>query len=308
LKRIFFAIFFAVQIITAPLIAQDYYTPAINVVYDFPSQTALTNHINRANANQIKEASKSKSSTTLPSQQYDTNSVVYSPSKSLRKKNLANFVSKTRATDPAGADQMEQLFANGDIISQIDSAIAPYGLTSSNAADAYAVWWVAAWQVANSDTRDVNGATYKAVSAQAARGFATSPEFANATDAQKQEMAEAMLIQAAMIDAAKDNFAGDPAMMKQLATAVKQGAKKSGLDLDTMTLTDEGFAKAKGGKTGAAGDTGKATSPTSEPVATAANDTAPSGDKTTQYALIAAAGGAGLAGMFLFGKAMGKKG
>jgi hypothetical protein len=232
----------------------------------------------------------------------------YTPSKSLRKKNLANFVSKTRATDPAGADQMEQLFANGDIISQIDSAIAPYGLTSSNAADAYAVWWVAAWQVANSDTRDVNGATYKAVSAQAARGFATSPEFANATDAQKQEMAEAMLIQAAMIDAAKDNFAGDPAMMKQLATAVKQGAKKSGLDLDTMTLTDEGFAKAKGGKTGAAGDTGKAANPASEPVATAANDTAPAGDKTTQYALIAAAGGAGLAGMFLFGKAMGKKG
>jgi hypothetical protein len=235
-------------------------------------------------------------------------SPTYTPSKSLRKKNLANFVAKTRATDPAGADQMQQLFANGDIISQIDGAIAPYGLTASNTADAYAVWWVAAWQVANSDTSDVNGATYKAVSAQAARGFATSPEFANATDAQKQEMAEAMLIQAAMIDAAKDNFAGDPAMMKQLATAVKQGAKKSGLDLDTMTLTEDGFAKAKGGKTGAAGDSDKATSPTSEPVATAANDTAPAGDKTTQYALIAAAGGAGLAGMFLFGKAMGKKG
>jgi hypothetical protein len=190
------------------------------------------------------DAGKQRSSSQYQPQPGQTASPTYTPSKSLRKKNLANFVSKTRATDPAGADQMEQLFANGDIIGQIDSAIAPYGLTASNTADAYAVWWVAAWQVANSDTRDVNGATYKAVSGQAARGFATSPEFANATDAQKQEMAEAMLIQAAMIDAAKDNFAGDPAMMKQLATAVKQGAKKSGLDFDTMTLTDEGFAKA----------------------------------------------------------------
>jgi hypothetical protein len=235
-------------------------------------------------------------------------STTYTPSASLRKKNLANFVSKTRATDPAGADQMEQLFANGDIISQIDGIMQGKGMTASNTADAYAIWWVAAWQAVNGDGSERNSATYQAVSGQAARGFATSPQFANATDAQKQEMAEAMLVQAALIDSSMEVYANDPAMMKQLATAVKQGAKKSGLDLDAMTLTDEGFAKAKGGKTGAAGDTDKATNPASEPVATAANDTAPAGDKTTQYALIAAAGGAGLAGMFLFGKAMGKKG
>jgi hypothetical protein len=265
-------------------------------------------HMNNYMQSTIKDTERSEEG---PEQSTSSGTVVsptYTPSKSLRKKNLASFVAKTRATDPAGADQMEQLFAYGDIISQIDAIMQGKGMTASNAADAYAIWWVSAWQAANGDGSERNSATYQAVSAQAARGFATSPEFANATDAQKQEMAEAMLIQAAMIDAAKDNFANDPAMMKQLATAVKQGAKKSGLDLDTMTLTDEGFAKAKGGKTGAAGDTDKAANPASEPVATAANN-APSGsDKTTQYALIAAAGGAGLAGMFLFGKAMGKKG
>jgi hypothetical protein len=230
----------------------------------------------------------------------------YKPSSSLRKKNLANFVSKTRATDPAGAAQMEALFAIGDIIDQIDGAMQGKGLTASNAADAYAVWWVSAWQAANGDTRDIGGATYQAVSDQAARGFAATAQFANANDAQKQEMAEAMLIQAALIDASKDTYAGDPAMMQKLADAVKQGAKKSGLDLNRMTLTEDGFVSNKDRKTGAADDTNKASNPAASETAVAANTTGK--DDTSKWALIAAAGGAGLAGVFLFGKAMGKKG
>jgi hypothetical protein len=173
-------------------------------------------------------------------------SPTYTPSISVRKKNLANFVAKTRATDPAGADQMEQVFASGDIIEIVDGALKGKGLTVSNAADAYAVWWVSAWQAANGDTSERSNATYKAVSGQAARGFANSPEFAKATDAQKQEMAEAMLVQTVMIDQMNEASAGDPAMKQKLADAVKQGAKASGIDLDTMTLTEQGFAKADG--------------------------------------------------------------
>ena len=33
----------------------------------------------------------------------------------------------------------------------------------------------------------------------------------------------------------------DPKMLQQLATAVKQGAKASGIDLETMELTPQGF-------------------------------------------------------------------
>ena len=237
----------------------------------------------------------------------------YTPSKSLRKKNLANFVSKTRATDPAGAAQMEQLFASGDIIGQIDGIMQANGLSVSNAADAYAVWWVSAWQASIGDLSEKNGATYQAVSTQAARGFASTPQFTNATDAQKQEMAEAMLIQAAMIDAHKETYANDPAMMAKLSAAVKQGAKKSGLDLDAMTLTEDGFVKAKGRKTGAAPDAAKATNPAAQDTAVASTanvsdtpaDTKPT---TPNYALLAAIGTASLGGVFLLGKAMGKKG
>jgi hypothetical protein len=126
-------------------------------------------------------------------------------------------------------------------------------------------------------------------------------------DAQKQEMAEELLMQSALADAAAANYANDPTTMAKLSVAVRQGATKSGLDLDAMTLTEDGFVPAKGRKRSDASDVvGEG-----EEKALAANDVGDDKDiglSATQLALIAAAGGAGLAGVFLFGKAMGKKG
>jgi hypothetical protein len=130
------------------------------------------------------------------------------------------------------------------VIGAVGDAMASIGLSRSNAADAFALYWVSAWQAANgrSDTRSPE--TYKAAAAQAARGLSQSPEFAAATEAQKQEMAEALMVQAAMIDAAADQAAGaDPQQASAFRKAVSQGSAASGLELDKMTLTEEGFVE-----------------------------------------------------------------
>lgn len=54
-------------------------------------------------------------------------------------------------------------------------------------------------------------------------------------------MAESLIVQAAMVDAANDQMRGDPAQRRALAVAVNSGAKGMGLDLTGMTLTPEGF-------------------------------------------------------------------
>ncbi len=167
----------------------------------------------------------------------------YIPSKARTRANLQAFVAKTRDFDPAGADQMETLFAATDIIGVIGVAMAKVGLDKNNAADAFAVYWITAWQISVGDLSDYSPAFHRAVAAQAARGLSQSPEFAAATDAQKQEMAEAMMVQAAFIGAAAEQAASDPAQLKALGQAVKRGAAASGLDLDKMTLTEEGFVK-----------------------------------------------------------------
>jgi hypothetical protein len=202
---------------------------------------------------------------------------------------------------------MEQFFSSTDVIGQIGDAMQSIGLKRNNAADAYALYWVSAWKATRGDNSTADGGTYKAVSVQAARGLSSSPEFTNASDAQKQEMAEALMVQAAMIDAHMESAAGNPQQLQAVAKAVAKGAQASGLDLNKMELTEQGFAKTD--KTGAADSTGKATNPDADPEALAMNDTTKSdSDKTTQWALIAAAGGAGLAGVFMLGKAMGRRG
>ncbi len=228
--------------------------------------------------------------------------VTYIASKSRTRQNLLNFADKTRVTDPAQADKMEAFFASTDVIGQIGAAMVQLGLNKNNTADAFAVYWITAWQASAGDLSDYSPATYRAVAAQAARGLSQSSEFAAANDAQKQEMAEALMVQAALIGAVAEEAASDAVQLKAIGKAVKQGASASGLELDTMTLTEEGFREGGPRKRSDASDTA------GNEKALAANDTGTDDDGTTNYALIAAAAGAGLGGVFLLGKAMGRKG
>jgi hypothetical protein len=87
---------------------------------------------------------------------------------------------------------------------------------------------------------------------------------------------------------------------------VRQTSKKSGFDVDTVSLTEEGFVPAKG-RSADASDAIE----DSEKAFAAADASEPKGDdndNATSYALIASVAGAGIGMAFLIGKAKGKKG
>jgi hypothetical protein len=195
----------------------------------------VANETRRSIANQTKPISKT----------FDSKILSYRLSLAVRKRNLAQFVEKSRSTNPAGAAQMEQLFAATDVMGQIDKAMTTVGLRPNNVADAYAVYWTSAWLGARGRNEDLPKAQMIAVRNQAANALLAAPQFRSATDAQKQELAEAMLIQAALISASIDNAKSDPALMVKLKVAIAQGAKGMGLDLDRMTLTSQGFRAIK---------------------------------------------------------------
>jgi hypothetical protein len=171
----------------------------------------------------------------------------YTPSRTRRTANLSRFVEKSRAADPAGAAQLEQLFASGDIIDKIGGALAQHGMRVDNLADAYAVWWINAWQATRGHNDKTSRETNEAVRDQAARALSASPQLVEAGDAAKQELAESLLIQAAMIDASVEKSKGNPAQMRQIGAAVNRGARRMGLELGTMELTEEGFIPASTG-------------------------------------------------------------
>ncbi|WP_207483094.1 DUF6683 family protein [Arenibaculum pallidiluteum] len=169
----------------------------------------------------------------------------FTPSAERRRANLASFVEKTRAQDPAGANQLSALFASGDIIARMGQELAKVGLRTDNLADAYTVWWINCWSAVHADFSTPDRATVEAVRAQAGRALVAGGKTATASDALKQQFAEAMLVQGLLLDAALQQSKGDPAQLKALAVAANQGAKGMGIDLRTMKLTPRGFAPAR---------------------------------------------------------------
>jgi hypothetical protein len=207
---------------------------------------------------------------SLPAQRPQAAAVrlTFTPSPAERRKNLAQFIAKSRKRDPEGAARLEKLFASRDVIGQINREMGACGFQANNVADAYAAWWINAWLASRGRTEDPTRQQTDAVRAQAAHAMATLPQMARASDAVKQEMTEAYLVQTALIGAVIEQARGNPDRLRQLASAVRKGARAAGLDLDAMQLTDSGFVSGGIGATEDA-DRQVATLGTTRPVATA---------------------------------------
>lgn len=165
----------------------------------------------------------------------------YQPDQARRRANLAEFVAKTRAKDPASADGLAQIFAEGDFIERIKPLVGTVGLDVTNVADAYAFYWVVAWNASRGENPTPNRRTMDAVRGQATDLLLTAPAFLSADQAARQKMAEALWVQAVVLDQAVDHSRGKPELMKGIAGAARQGAQAISLDLSTMTLADDGF-------------------------------------------------------------------
>jgi hypothetical protein len=206
---------------------------------------ATRNFRNQSEASARQDQASARKVLAQPLSESTRAGLAFEPSLAVRKRNLANFVAKSRSTNPEGAAQLQQLFASTDVMAAVAKEMAPYGLRVDNMADAFAVYWINAWEAANGITGSTETrARAQAVKLQAANALLESPDILRAPAAAKQELAEALLIQAALISASADQAKSDPALMANVKSAVAQGAMAMGLDLSVMTLTPGGFIAA----------------------------------------------------------------
>jgi hypothetical protein len=231
-----------------------------------------------------------------------------------RTANLKRFVADYVQTNPGREADLTALFMGSpDIIEQITARLSPYGFSKGNLADAYAIYWVNAWEAANGAIgAESTRAQFMAVKRQAAAGLLAVPSMAKASDADKQNFAEVLLVQAVMVQASAEQVQSNPTAARAQQAIVRKGAKMLGVELDIYKLTENGFvlkqgssleddlAPAPGGE--GATEVAAASAPAASPAAPTTADA-----NTPPYVLMAAAGGAGLAGVFLLGKVMGKK-
>ena len=238
----------------------------------------------------------------------DAGPLLFSPSSARRAANLRAFVDKSRASNPSGAADLEQVFASGDVIEQLAGEMRKYGLQADNLADVYALWWISAWEAANGRASTEDRGTIAAVREQSARALLAVPDFKAMSNADKQTTAEALMVQAMLVSALNDKYRADPTYGPQLRAATAKGARGMGLDLSAMELTPDGFIMRKGAS---AADV--PTGPLDERDAVAAAQvegaSAPSSDtELATYALPALGGAAALAAVFFLGRAGTRRG
>lgn len=225
--------------------------------------------------------------------------LTYKPSMERRRANFAQFVEKSRKKDPKGAAMLEKELASSDVIAKMGRELSPFGMRTDNVADAYAAWWLNAWLASRQRTDTPSARQIAAVRAQAVRAMSSVPEMASASDAVKQEMAEANLVQAALIGAYMEHARGNPALFRQVASAVRKGARASGLNLDAMELTDDGFVGAGIGAVEDEPDRKLAAAESAEKPQVAAAREAQGGNDAIVYAAGAAAAAGLIGGVWL---------
>jgi hypothetical protein len=288
-------------IVTAPLSAQDYYSPSSfdPMVMNMPNVWA--EQAEREEAQTVR-----KPTAASPAPQNRAVTLSYAPSKQRTLENLKNFINTRRESNPVGAEQLEQLVASTDVIGMVQQVFSQFGLERNNVASAQTLYWISMWGLANKQHNAPSLQSVQAVAKQVENGLKNSAEFAAMSNSDKQALAEELMMLTALLDSTSEKAKSDPALAAQAAKASMEGSRKSGLDLDKMTLTENGFvAKPKKRADASEATEGEGETALASNAAGGGND---EGLSTSQLAMIAAAGGAGLAGVFLFGKAMGKKG
>ncbi|MGG6268017.1 DUF6683 family protein [Leptolyngbya sp. AN03gr2] len=180
-----------------------------------------------------------------PASQRQPANLTFKPSMEVRRRNFAQFVARARAADPVAAGQLEQLFASRNIIAEIDRAIAPLGAKTNNVADTMALYVIAAWHGARGNIAKPTPKEFQSVRNQMANILTSLPTVATLTDAQKQEMAEGLLIEALLVDQAMHFAAKDPSQLASMKTAISRAAEKYGFNVMQLNLTDQGLTLAR---------------------------------------------------------------
>jgi hypothetical protein len=154
---------------------------------------------------------------------------------------FTNWIStQTNATDAAA---IRRDFEN-DMLGRWAKGVSETGLKRGDVADALTTYWVANWQIANRVTSDPTNAQVRAVRRLFVSVLSSTPAFARATNAQRQEMAEGYIHGAVLQSAAFAQIfhTGDKALLQRYSDGRAASFKtEMGFDLRTVQLTDTGF-------------------------------------------------------------------
>jgi hypothetical protein len=88
-------------------------------------------------------------------------------SNAVRKKSISDFLTRTRTGNRTEDTKLETFFASVDLFGETKNMLRPYGMTTENLVDAYALWMINMWSASRGKNDDVSKKTMFAVQQQA---------------------------------------------------------------------------------------------------------------------------------------------
>ena len=159
-----------------------------------------------------------------------------------RQKRVAAWMTKMRAVDAKGMAQFERTPAGRNLFSVIQPQLTRYSLRADDLADCLTVYLVNAWYGVRGNDQDPPRAYVLATRTQMRTSLLSNSIFATATDATKQEVAEALLLQTIEDGSNLAVAKKDPKQMPRVKSLIRQGVLKTfKLDMTKLKLTSQGL-------------------------------------------------------------------
>lgn len=160
----------------------------------------------------------------------------------VRQKAINTFVAQISEGSPEAGAEWNKLFKGTDVFAEVDKQVkAMFGLSSTNLADTWAVYWSYAWLMTQSRTDDPSKAQVVGLRNQFQPILRALPSVAALTDAQKQEMSDTLLLQVVLFGALAEAWKDDQASRDEFGAGLRGGTQELGLDLGAVTLSEQGF-------------------------------------------------------------------
>ncbi len=204
------------------------------------AQQAVIDDINKGGAGS--KGGRGSRPGTRGSRPVSGGSTRYRPNLAVRRRTVATWMAKTRAANPQIAANLQRDLRGRDPIVAISSNIGRYGLRTDDLADVVAVYLVSSWQGMRGELNDPPLAPVRAARAQMHRVLLSNRRFTSASNATKQQLADALLLQM-VVDTESVRLAkGNPAQMARAQSSIRQNViRVLKIDLSKMKLTNQGL-------------------------------------------------------------------
>lgn len=156
----------------------------------------------------------------------------YRADPAVRRKVYTRAVATIQKASPQDAAQLRTQLANGQLRAGVAAFLQRYGMSANNVVDTTPLYLATAWFAAWADSGNPSLAQVRGLRAQVAQAYATMPGLLRASDAAKQELAEATIIEAWLASTMANQAAQD----RKIAGAVRAAVTRAVRDMYQLDI------------------------------------------------------------------------